>query len=82
MMTVMEARGLVTGKTLLALAHRAIEGINWDDHFDVKYKQPLESKWLNVNLGFTIDSVHDLDDSQSPQALLPNRSNRTQSLLH
>ena len=37
-MTVIVARRLVTGKILLTLAHREIEGINWDDNFDVKYK--------------------------------------------
>lgn len=73
---------MVTGQILLTLAHRALEGINRDDHFDVKYKQPLESKWLNVNLGFPADHVRDLDYSQSPQALLPNPSNRTHSLHH
>lgn len=51
------------------------------DHFDVKYKQPLGSKWLNVNPGFTTDNVHDLNHSQSPQASLPNPFNQTLSLL-
>lgn len=35
---------------LLTLAHRATEGINGDDNFDVSYKlQLLESKGLNVS---------------------------------
>lgn len=40
----------VIAKMLLTLAHRATEGINWNDDFDVKCKlQSLESKSLNVS---------------------------------
>lgn len=37
-MAVLVAAGLGTGKISWLLAHRAPEGINGDDSFDVKYK--------------------------------------------